>query len=99
MDLKGKIYYSEVAAFTHNYARTLGKYENYIEQVELIKGHKLGDEKYIALSKDAPEKCEVSEDFLKGYKNILISNVNIPVDICMILYCTFVFRSTIFSIA
>lgn len=53
-----------------------------------------------ALSKDAPEKCEVNVDFLKRYKNILISNViNIPVDFCMILYCTFVFRSTIFSIA
>ena len=25
-------------------------------------------EKYIALSKDAPEKCEVSIDFLKKYK-------------------------------
>ena len=62
----------------------LKKYENYIEQVELIKGHNLGDEKYKTLGKDIPKKCEVSIDFLKKYKNKLISNVCIPIEFCII---------------
>lgn len=68
--------------FTAQYQ--LKKYENYIEQVELIKGHNLGDEKYKTLGKDIPKKCEVSIDFLKKYKNKLISNVCITIEFCII---------------
>ena len=41
MDLKGKIYYSEAAAFTHNYARSLIKKCNSMQKWKLAMSKKL----------------------------------------------------------
>lgn len=51
--------------------------------MELIKGHNLGDNKYISLGKNAPQKAEVSELFLEDYRKKIIEAVEgVSVLIC-----------------
>ena len=61
------------------------EYSSSIEMVELIKGHNLGDNKYVSLGKDVPEKAEVSDLFLEEYRKKIINTVDkVNVEICKI---------------
>lgn len=61
------------------------EYSSSIEMVELIKGHNLGDNKYVSLGKDVPQKAEVSDLFLEEYRKKIIDSVEcVLVDICRI---------------
>ena len=51
------------------------EYRASIKKVELIKGHNLGDNKYISLGKDVPQKAEVSDLFLEKYRKKIIEDV------------------------
>ena len=51
------------------------EYRASIKKVELIKGHNLGDNKYISLGKDVPQKAEVSDLFLEKYRKKIIEAV------------------------
>lgn len=61
------------------------EYSSSIKKVGLIKGHNLGDNKYISLGKDVPQKAEVSDLFLEEYRKKIIDSVEcLLVDICRI---------------
>lgn len=61
------------------------EYSSSIEMVELIKGHNLGDNKYVSLGKDVPQKAEVSDLFLEEYRKKITDSVKRKcVDICKI---------------
>lgn len=61
------------------------EYRSSIKKVGLIKGHNLGDNKYISLGKDVPQKAEVSDLFLEEYSKKIIDSVEcVLVDICRI---------------
>lgn len=61
------------------------EYSSSIEMVELIKGHNLGDNKYVSLGKDVPQKAEVSDLFLEEYRKKITDSVKCKcVDICKI---------------
>ncbi len=61
------------------------EYRSSIKKVGLIKGHNLGDNKYISLGKDVPQKAEVSDLFLEEYRKKIIDSVEcVLVDICRI---------------
>lgn len=61
------------------------EYSSSIKKVGLIKGHNLGDNKYISLGKDVPKKAEVSDLFLEEYRKKIIDSVEcVLVDICRI---------------
>ena len=61
------------------------EYSSSIEMVELIKGHNLGDNKYVSLCKDVPQKAEVSDLFLDEYRMKIIEAVEeVGVEICKI---------------
>lgn len=56
-----------------------------IKKVELIKGHNLGDNKYVTLGKEVPEKAEVSDLFLEEYRKKITEVVaRVGVEICKI---------------
>ena len=56
-----------------------------IKKVELIKGHNLGDNKYVTLGKEVPEKAEVSDLFLEEYRKKITEVVaGVGVEICKI---------------
>ena len=61
------------------------EYRSSIKKVGLIKGHNLGDNKYVSLGKDVPEKAEVSDLFLEEYRKKIINTVDkVNVEICKI---------------
>lgn len=61
------------------------EYRSSIEKVELIKGHNLGDNKYVTLGKEVPKKAEVSDLFLEEYKKKIMDTVDaVGVEICRI---------------
>lgn len=61
------------------------EYRSSIEKVELIKGHNLGDNKYVTLGKEIPKKAEVSDLFLEEYRKKIINTVDkVNVEICKI---------------
>lgn len=61
------------------------EYRSSIEKVELIKGHNLGDNKYVTLGKEIPKKAEVSDLFLEEYKKKIMDTVDaVGVEICRI---------------
>lgn len=61
------------------------EYRASIKKVELIKGHNLGDNKYISLGKDVPQNVEVSDLFLDEYRMKIIEAVEeVGVEICKI---------------
>lgn len=61
------------------------EYRSSIEKVELIKGHNLGDNKYVTLGKEVPKKAEVSDLFLEEYKKKSMDTVDaVGVEICRI---------------
>lgn len=61
------------------------EYSSSIEMVELIKGHNLGDNKYVSLGKDVPQKAAVSDLFLDEYRMKIIEAVEeVGVEICKI---------------
>lgn len=61
------------------------EYRSSIEKVELIKGHNLGDNKYVTLGKEIPKKAEVSDLFLEEYKKKIMDTVDaVGVEICKI---------------
>lgn len=61
------------------------EYSSSIEMVELIKGHNLGDNKYVSLGKDVPQKAAVSDLFLDEYRTKIIEAVEeVGVEICKI---------------
>lgn len=61
------------------------EYSSSIKKVGLIKGHNLGDNKYISLGKDVPQKAEVSDLFLEAYRMRILNTVeNVEVDVCKI---------------
>ena len=56
-----------------------------IKKVELIKGHNLGDNKYVSLGKEVPQKAEVSDLFLEEYRMKITEVVaGVGVEICKI---------------
>lgn len=56
-----------------------------IKKVELIKGHNLGDNKYVTLGKEVPEKAEVSDLFLEEYRMKILNTVeDVEVEVCKI---------------
>lgn len=61
------------------------EYSSSIEKVELIKGHNLGDNKYVSLGKDVPQKAEVSDLFLEEYRMKILNTVeDVEVEVCKI---------------
>lgn len=61
------------------------EYRASIKKVELIKGHNLGDNKYVSLGKEVPKKAEVSDLFLEEYRNKITEVVaGVGVGICSI---------------
>ena len=61
------------------------EYRASIKKVELIKGHNLGDNKYVSLGKEVPQKAEVSDLFLDEYRMKIIEAVEeVGVGICSI---------------
>lgn len=61
------------------------EYRSSIKKVGLIKGHNLGDNKYVSLGKDVPQKAEVSDLFLEEYRKKITDSVKGKcVDICKI---------------
>ena len=61
------------------------EYRSSIEKVELIKGHNLGDNKYVTLGKEIPKKAEVSDLFLEEYKKKIMDTVDaVGVELCKI---------------
>lgn len=61
------------------------EYRASIKKVELIKGHNLGDNKYVSLGKEVPKKAEVSYLFLEKYRKKIIEAVEeFCVGICRI---------------
>lgn len=61
------------------------EYRSSIKKVGLIKGHNLGDNKYISLGKDVPQKAEVSDLFLEEYRMKITEVVaGVGVEICKI---------------
>lgn len=61
------------------------EYRASIKKVELIKGHNLGDNKYVTLGRDVPQKAEVSDLFLEAYRMRILNTVeNVEVDVCKI---------------
>ena len=60
-------------------------YRASIKKVELIKGHNLGDSKYVTLGKDVPQIAEVSDLFLEEYRMKITEVVaRVVVEICKI---------------
>lgn len=58
-------------------------YRSSIKKVGLIKGHNLGDNKYVTLGKEVPQKAEVSDLFLEEYKKKIINSIDkVNVEIC-----------------
>lgn len=51
------------------------EYRSSIKKVGLIKGHNLGDNKYVSLGKDVPQKAEVSDLFLEEYRKKITDSV------------------------
>ena len=63
----------------------ISQYRASIKNVELIKGHNLGDNKYISLGKDVPQKAEVSDLFLEEYRVKILNTVeDVEVEVCKI---------------
>lgn len=61
------------------------EYRSSIKKVGLIKGHNLGDNKYISLGKDVPQKAEVSDLFLEEYRVKILNTVeDVEVEVCKI---------------
>jgi pyruvate formate lyase activating enzyme len=61
------------------------EYRSSIKKVGLIKGHNLGDNKYISLGKDVPQKAEVSDLFLEEYRMKILNTVeDVEVEVCKI---------------
>lgn len=61
----------------------ISQYRASIKNVELIKGHNLGDNKYVTLGKEVPQKAEVSDLFLEEYKKKIINSIDkVNVEIC-----------------
>lgn len=61
------------------------EYRSSIKKVELIKGHNLGDNKYVSLGKEVPQKAEVSDLFLEEYRMKITEVVaGVGVEICKI---------------
>lgn len=61
------------------------EYRASIKKVELIKGHNLGDNKYVTLGRDVPQKAEVSDLFLEAYRMRILNTVeDVEVDVCKI---------------
>lgn len=61
------------------------EYRASIKKVELIKGHNLGDNKYVSLGKEVPKKAEVSDLFLEEYRKKITEVVaGVGVGICSI---------------
>ena len=61
------------------------EYRSSIKNVGLIKGHNLGDNKYISLGKDVPQKAEVSDLFLEEYRVKILNTVeDVEVEVCKI---------------
>ncbi len=61
------------------------EYRASIKKVELIKGHNLGDNKYVTLGRDVPQKAEVSDLFLEAYRMKIIEAIEeVGVEICKI---------------
>lgn len=61
------------------------EYRASIKKVELIKGHNLGDNKYVSLGKEVPPKAEVSDQFLEAYRMRILNTVeDVEVDVCKI---------------
>ena len=59
------------------------EYRSSIKKVGLIKGHNLGDNKYVTLGKEVPKKAEVSDLFLEEYKKKIINSIDkVNVEIC-----------------
>lgn len=59
------------------------EYRASIKKVELIKGHNLGDNKYVSLGKEVPQKAEVSDQFLEEYRKKITEVVaGVGVEIC-----------------
>lgn len=61
------------------------EYRASIKKVELIKGHNLGDNKYVTLGRDVPQKAEVSDLFLEEYRVKILNTVeDVEVEVCKI---------------
>lgn len=61
------------------------EYRASIKMVELIKGHNLGDNKYVTLGRDVPQKAEVSDLFLEEYRMKILNTVeDVEVEVCKI---------------
>ena len=61
------------------------EYRASIKKIELIKGHNLGDNKYVTLGKEVPEKAEVSDLFLEEYRMKILNTVeDVEVEVCKI---------------
>lgn len=61
------------------------EYRASIKKVELIKGHNLGDNKYVSLGKEVPKKAEVSDLFLEEYRKKITEVVaGVGIGICSI---------------
>ena len=59
------------------------EYRASIKKVGLIKGHNLGDNKYVTLGKEVPKKAEVSDLFSEEYKKKIINSIDkVNVEIC-----------------
>lgn len=61
------------------------EYRASIKKVELIKGHNLGDNKYVSLGKEVPQKAEVSDLFLDENRMKILNTVeDVEVEVCKI---------------
>ena len=61
------------------------EYRASIKKIELIKGHNLGDNKYVSLGKEIPQKAEVSDLFLEEYRVKILNTVeDVEVEVCKI---------------
>ena len=61
------------------------EYRASIKKIELIKGHNLGDNKYVTLGRDVPQKAEVSDLFLEAYRMKILNTVeDVEVEVCKI---------------
>ena len=65
-----------------NYLVEIKKYKN-IKKIELIKGHNLGEEKYKSMSLPIPKFIDVSDGFLRKYKE-RVENLGFYTNICKI---------------
>lgn len=61
------------------------EYRASIKKIELIKGHNLGDNNYVSLGKEIPQKAEVSDLFLEEYRVKILNTVeDVEVEVCKI---------------